>query len=86
MARLRDLQKKVSGDSKIKQYAALTILLETLDAFVLKKNENEIILTAYVHLMKQEFKSISILELLQPLGKWLCGLPKGVWNDKANKQ
>lgn len=86
MARLSDLQRKAGDESRIKQYASLTILLETLDAFVLNKNENGVTLTAYIHLMKQEFKSTSIFELTQPLGNWLCSLPKGIWNDKTNKR
>ena len=82
MARLRDLQRQVGVDAKIKHFAASTTLLETLDSFVLTKTEKGIKLVAYLGLFKQEIHCDNIFELVQPLGSWLCSLPKGVWNNK----
>lgn len=82
MAKLRDLQRKVEVDARTKQYAASTILLETLDTFVLTKTDKGVKLVAYLQMFKQEFNCESVFDLAQPLGNWLCSLPKGVWNEK----
>jgi hypothetical protein len=82
MARLRDLQKKVNVDAKIKYFAASTSLLETLDSFALTKTDKGVKLIACLGMFKQEFNLNSVFDIAQPLGDWLCSLPKGVWNDK----
>lgn len=82
MARLRDLQRQVGVDARTKHFAASMFLLETLDTFVLTKTDKRIKLTAYLGMFKQEFNLNSIFDIAQPLGDWLCSLPKGVWDDK----
>lgn len=82
MAKLRDLQRKVEVDARTRQCAASTILLETLDTFVLTKTEKGVKLVAYLQLFKQEFNCDTVFDLVKPLGDWLCSLPKGVWSDK----
>lgn len=86
MARVSDLRRKVDSGSRVRQLAATSMLLETLDAYELKKTDQGISLTAYIHLYKKEFTTTDLFNLAQPLGEWLCSLPKGIWTDKINKQ
>jgi len=85
MARLRDLQRKVTVDARTKHFAASTALLETLDTFSLTKTDKGVKLVAYLGVFKQEFNLSSVFDIAQPLGDWLCSLPKGVWDDKRIK-
>ena len=82
MARLRDLQRQAGVDARTKHFAASTLLLETLEVFSLTKTEKGVKLIAYLGMFKQEFNLKSIFDIAQPLGEWLCSLPKGVWNEK----
>lgn len=82
MARVSDLQRKVNVDARTKYFAASTSLLETLDSFALTKKDKGIKLIAYLGMFRQEFDLSSVFDIAQPLGDWLCSLPKGVWNDK----
>lgn len=86
MARLRDLQRKVDGDAKIKAMASLTVMLEVLDAFRLTKKDDNITLNAYIHMYSKEFTADDLFSLAQPLGDWLCFLPAEIWDEKKLKK
>jgi hypothetical protein len=83
MARLRDIQKKVSLDQSTKAAAGLFLALENADSFCLSKtDEKGIELRVYKSMFSETFTAQDLFGLLQPFGNWLCRLPKGVWEIK----
>ena len=80
MPGIRQLKRKAGSDEKQKALAALFMVLVTLDSYSLVKVEGQNVrLTAYIGVFKNEFTVQSEFDLTQILGDWLCSLPKGVW-------
>jgi len=57
-------------------------MLLVLDNYLLKRDDFKITFTAYKNLFSKDFEAKHIYDLVEPVGQWLCKLPKGVWNEK----
>ncbi len=82
MPRVSDLQRRAGVDARTKGCAALMLMLNAVDVFQLSKTDKGVVLTVYVQLFKHTLSGNTLFDLEQPLGDWLCSLPKGVWNEK----
>jgi hypothetical protein len=88
MASINEIKRKVSVDrmKRLTCFASLSALMDVLDAFEFKRNDNgETTLIAYIALFKTEIKGQNVWEFAQPLGDWLIKLPKSIWNDKLEQ-
>lgn len=74
-------EKQIEAD-ELKKVMGFSCMLLVLDNYVLKKDDFKITLTAYKNLFSKEFQAKHIYDLVEPVGQWMCKLPKGVWDEK----
>ena len=76
-------KQKLNKGQKVDTLAALFLLLAVCDAYSIKKADGGgISLTVWKNILSTSFIKKDEFDLVQPLGNWLCSLPKSVWNDK----
>jgi hypothetical protein len=88
MARISKIKRGVvEGDERLKSYSALLGELVVLDNYrLIKETDASVKLTACISIFKKDFSAKDEFGLIQPLGNWLCSLPKGIWDDKEIKK
>lgn len=75
----------VEGDARLKYYAAILGLLVALDNYrLVKEADTSVKLTACISIFRKDFSAKDEFGLIDPLGNWLCSLPKEIWDDKQN--
>jgi hypothetical protein len=73
----------VESDARLKSYASVLGLLVVLDSYrLIKEIDTSVKLTACINIFKKDFSAKDEFGLIEPLGNWLCALPKGIWDDK----
>ena len=77
-----DLHEKKIHEDELKKVMGFSCMLLVLDNYVLKKGDFKITLTAYKNMFSKDFETEHIYDLVEPVGQWLCSIPKGVWEDK----
>ena len=94
MPSLKDLQRKAYRqqanelhenkirEEELKKVMGFSCMLLVLDNYLLKRDDFKITFTAYKNLFSKDFEAKHIYDLVEPVGQWLCKLPKGVWNEK----
>lgn len=77
-----ELHEKKIHEDELKKVMGFSCMLLVLDNYVLKKDDFKITLTAYKNMYCKDFEAEHIYDLVEPVGQWMCKLPKGVWEDK----
>lgn len=77
-----ELHEKQIKEEELKKVMGFSCMLLVLDNYVLKKNDFKITLTAFKNMFSNDFEAEHIYDLVEPVGQWMCKLPKGVWEDK----
>jgi hypothetical protein len=84
MARISQIKRGVvKTDERLNGYAALLGELVVLDNYrLIKESDTSVKLIACISIFKKDFSAKDEFDLIQPLGEWLCSLPKGIWDEK----
>ena len=78
----KESHEKKIHEEELKKVMGFSCMLLVLDNYVLKKDDFKITLIAYKNLFSKEFEAKHIYDLVEPVGQWMCKLPKGVWEEK----
>lgn len=76
-----ELHEKKIHEAELQKVIGFSCMLLVLDNYVLKKDDFKITLTAYKNLFSKNFEAEHIYDLAEPVGQWMCNLPKGVWEE-----
>jgi hypothetical protein len=64
---------------------ALASFMLLLDGYVFKKTDSGFYARVELNIFSESFTADSEPAMTEAIGQWLCGLPKGVWEDKKNR-
>ena len=74
------LQRKKPASEEDKMLMGFFAAVACLDYYLLSKTDDKgVELFAYKGPFKEKFVAKKETDILEPLGTWLCKLPKGVW-------